>query len=183
MNFLLLGCLVSKDSFLPRSARGKIRLRGGLDGGDGGSWGPLPLLPPTAAPPLPYSQVPRMGRVADGLGWMGWLPICPLPPLSLEPRGMVGGCGPLQSGSSPFIFLEGAEELVAMEMEKREEGCREILGSGRDPHLRPFESYILTTHKHISQHPWSWEQSPRPGHTDPLADTQVHTQQFHTGTL
>lgn len=46
------------------------------------------------------------------------------PPLSLQPRGMGPGCGPLQSGSSPSIFLEGAEELVAMETEKRQEGMQ-----------------------------------------------------------
>lgn len=87
----------------------------------GGGGGVLPLLHSTAAPPpLPCSQVPRMERVADGLRWMGWPPICPLPLLSPEPRGIVGGCGPLQSGSSPSIFLEEAEELVAMETEKRQ---------------------------------------------------------------
>lgn len=51
------------------------------------------------------------------MAWGGWggRPSVPSPPLSLEPRGMGGGCGPLQSGSSPSIFLEGVEELVAME--------------------------------------------------------------------
>lgn len=74
--------------------------------------------------PLPCSQVSRTVEAADGLGWMRWTPICPLPPLSLQPRGMGGGCGPLQTGSSPSIFLEGAEELVAMETEKRQEGMQ-----------------------------------------------------------
>lgn len=120
------------------------------------------------------------------MAWGGWggCPSVPSPHCPQSPGGMVGGCGPLQSGSSPSIFLEGAEELVAMEMGKREEGCREILGSGRDPHLRPFESYILTAHKHI---PTSMKSGvkppPHPSHTDPLTDTQVRTQQFHTGTL
>lgn len=49
--------------------------------------GPLPLLHPIAVSPLPCSQVPRMGRIADGLGWMGWLPICPLPPIVPRAKG------------------------------------------------------------------------------------------------
>ena len=110
------------------------------------------------------------------MAWGGWggCPSVPSPHCPQSPGGMVGGCGPLQSGSSPSIFLEGAEELVAMEMGKREEGCREILGSGRDPHLRPFESYILTAHKHI---PTSMKSGVKPPPT-PVTQTLLQTHRY-----
>lgn len=88
MNFLLPGFLVSKDSF---SFLGQPEARLGSEGAWMGvivaAGGPLPLLHPTPVPPLPRSQVPRMGRVADGLGWMGWPPICPLPPIVPRVKG------------------------------------------------------------------------------------------------
>lgn len=128
MRFLLPSCLVSRAFFLSSLVRGKSshrRVQEGVAvaaGGGGGCDTRICSTPP--APPLLCSQVPRTVEAADGLGWMRWMPICPLPPLSLQPRGMGGGCGPLQSGSSPSIFLEGAEELVAMETEKRQEGMQ-----------------------------------------------------------
>ena len=88
MDFLLPGFLVSKDSF---SFLGQPEARLGSEGAWMGvivaAGGPLPLLHPTPVPPLPRSQVPRMGRVADGLGWMGWPPICPLPPIVPRVKG------------------------------------------------------------------------------------------------
>lgn len=83
-------------------------------------------------PPAPPAILSGPQNGGEQMAWGGWggRPSVPSPPLSLEPRGMGGGCGPLQSGSSPSIFLEGAEELVVMETEKRQEGCREVLRSG-----------------------------------------------------
>lgn len=122
--FLLPRCLVSRASFFSSLVRGKSnprRVREGVTVAAGE--GVCGSTPP--APPLLLSQVPRtVEAAADGLGWTRWTPVCPLPPLSLQPRGMGRGCGPLQSGSSPSIFLEGAEELVAMETEKRQEGMQ-----------------------------------------------------------
>lgn len=61
---------------------------------------------------------------------------------------MGGGCGPLQSGSSPSIFLEGAEELVAMETGKRQRDAGRYWGQAEIHTLDPL-SHIHTPHRYI----------------------------------
>lgn len=94
-----------------------------MNGGNCGSWGPpffcsIPLLS------LLCHALRSPGWDGEGSRWPGVdgvaAHLSPPPALSPEPRGMGGGRGPLQSGSSPSIFLEGAEELVAMETGKRQ---------------------------------------------------------------
>lgn len=91
------------------------------------------------------------------MAWGGWggRPSVPSPPLSPESKGMGGGCGPLQSGSSPSIFLEGAEELVAMETEKRQRDAGRYWGQAEIHTLDLRVTCSHTTQVYISQHPWS----------------------------
>ena len=69
--------------------------------------------------------------------------------LGPEPRGMGGGRGPLQSGSSPSIFLEGAEELVAMETGKRQGDAGRYWGQA-EIHTFDPSGHIYSHHTRFS---------------------------------